>query len=75
MLNSRLALTLAENGYSNVQNSKGDFSTMVTTQTSFESVNKFLNVLRDFENKNRGLSKNMTMMRKDYKFANIQPKL
>ena len=74
-MNSRLALTLAQNGYSNVQNSKGDFSTLVSTQTSLESVNKFLNVLKGFEAKHQGLSKNMTMMQKDYKFSKIQPKL
>ena len=68
-------MILAQNGFSNVQNSKGDFSTLVSTQTSFDSVNKFLKVLKDFEAKNQGLSKNMTMMRKDYKFGKIQPKL
>jgi hypothetical protein len=68
-------MTLAENGYSSKQNSNGDFSTIVSTQTSLESVNKFLRVLKAFEEKNKGLSSNKTMLRKDFEFGKIQPKL
>ena len=68
-------MTLAQNGYSSKQNSNGDFSTIVSTQTSLESVNKFLKVLQAFEDKNRSLSSNKTMLRKDYRFGKLQPKL
>ena len=70
-----MADVIAKHGYSCRVNEDKEFTCILSVQTSMDSLNKFLGLLRGFENSNKNLSASKTSLNRKFEFNSFSPKL